>query len=652
MPRRTLLVPLALLAVLVVPAPALAADPITAVTTPASPFQPFVDESLPPSDASRIFTVAGTSSLPEVSLQCVYGNAGAAPGAYALSASVPVTGGAFSQDVTIPGRHGCRLYALPTGGGIPADLAPYAGPRYFGAERATYTVGGIGPNAASLRDFSFGSTSPTLSFGIQSIGAGGAPYDLGPIDDSGELPTWAQQLFSSNAALHGESTSGDTRSQLQVDGVNAFAPSVAAGLLPTSETASGLPSISVDQINVDPVTRDVTHVSTEPFVTCPTDGGANVTKAAATPANCASFRPSGIAIQRTVVVRNATRSLETKDRYVSTDGSAHEIDALYDQAQNSTPGINGYRFPWVDGATFNGHLAGDEIALPPGRVSTLFAKYKLDAPDDDPQYTQGSLTLAPRPDRIRFTGAAEFEVGFRRTVPATGALAIEQRFTVGTRRADVEAQAASMEQRANAGLGVAITSPTQVSGYDPSYTISGTTTTPGGVRSLVVNGTAVTPKPDGTWSTTIRLARGANALTATVVDTAGDAASMTGNVTFTPGPAQATVLTAGVRKGILSARLRCQTVPGTTCAGRVKLTARITRVKKTKRGKRRSTKTVTLATRAYKLPNGDGAIKTVKLGKANRALVRKYRIKRATLTLTQTVGTFTKTTKTSVPVRL
>ena len=39
----------------------------------------------------------------------------------------------------------------------------------------------------------------------------------------------------------------------------------------------------------------------------------------------------------------------------------------------------------------------------------------------------------------------------------------------------------------------------------------------------------------------------------------------------------------------------------------------------------------------------------MRLSKANRALVRKYRIKRATLTLTQTVGTFTKTTKTSVP---
>ncbi len=221
--------------------------------------------------------------------------------------------------------------------------------------------------------------------------------------------------------------------------MHAFAPATAADQILNGDTAPGLPSITVDRVDFDPVTRDVTHVSTEPFVTCPTDGGANITKAAATPANCASFRPSGIAIQRTVVVRNATRSLETKDRYVSTDGQAHEIDVLYDQRQDDRSGTNGYRFPWVDGTAFNAHVAGDEIALPPGRVSSLFAKSRLASPDDDPRYSQGSLTLSPRPDRIRFTGPSRLELGFRRTVPATGALGIEQRFTVGTKRSEVEA---------------------------------------------------------------------------------------------------------------------------------------------------------------------------------------------------------------------
>ena len=100
------------------------------------------------------------------------------------------------------------------------------------------------------------------------------------------------------------------------------------------------------------------------------------------------------------------------------------------------------------------------------------------------------------------------------------------------------------------------------------------------------------------------------------------------------------------------ATIRCQTLPGSTCSGRLKLTARVTRVKRTRHGRRRSTKTITLATRSIKLPAGDRAVPTVRLGKATRKLVRKYHIKRATLTLTQTVGGVTKTTRSSVPVKL
>ena len=654
MSRRILLTPAALVAALLLAAPALAADPTSNVTSPASPFQPFIDTNLPGTDPSRLFTVAGTTNMPEVDLKCAFREPNGVVVTNALAGSpTPVSGGSFSQSLPIPGGRACRIVALPTAGGTPSDLGPFTGPRYFGAERQAYTIGGIGPNADVVKDVFVSSAAPTLYADTESIAGGGAPYDMAPIDDSGDLPLYAEYLWYANAALYGTSSKpGETRSQLQVDGVNAFAPAAAHELWSGADTASGLPGIKVESVDLDPVTRDVTHVTTEPFVTCPTGGGANITDAAASAANCGSFQPSGVAVQRTVVIRPATRSVETKDRWVSTDGRAHEIDALYDQSQNDGPGVNGYRFPWVDGTAFSAHAAGDVVPAPPGRVTSLFARSKLTSPDDDERYTQGSLTLAPRPDLIRFTSDSRFEVGYRRTVPATGALGVEQRYTVGTKRAAVEALAATMEQRANAGLAVAITSATQVSGYDPAFTVSGATATPGGVRSLVVNGAAVTTKADGTWSTTIQLAPGANALSATVTDNAGDSASTSGTVTFTPGPSQATVLSAGVRKGVLSALLRCQTVPGATCKGKVKLTARVTRTKKTRRGKRKSTKTITLASRSYSVPRGDRAIRTVRLGRANRKLVRKYRIKRGTLTLTQTVGGITKTTKTSVPVRL
>lgn len=651
--RRFTLAPVALVAALALPATGFAADPASNVSSPASTFQAFVDKDLPLTHPTRVFTVAGTANMAQVDLKCAYRTADGTIGADPVVNPVPVAGGAFSEEAPIPGRRGCRIVALPTGGGLPADIGPFTGPRYFGAEQSTSIVGGIGPNAAVVTGFRFGSAAPTLNADITSIAEGGAPHDVAPVDGGGDLPRQSEYLWNTNAALHAQSSkAGETRSQLQVDGVHAFAPGAAQDLWSGSDTASGLPGVTVESVDVDPVTRDVTHVTTEPFVTCPADDGANITSAAASAATCGSFRPSGVVVRRTVVIRPATRSVETNDRWISTDGRAHEIDALYDQSQYSGPGVNGYRFPWVDGTAFNARVAGDEIAAPPRRVTSLFVKYKLDTPDDDGRYTQGSLTLSPKPDLIRFTGGARFEVGYRRTVPATGALGIEHRYTVGTKRAAVEALAATMGQRANAGLAVALTSATQVSGYDPSYTVSGATATPGGVRSLVVNGTAVATRADGTWSTTIQLAPGANALSATVTDHAGDSASTSGTVTFTPGPSQATILSAGVKRGVLSARLRCQTVPGTRCKGRVRLTARVTRTKKTRRGKRKSTKTITLASRAYSLSSGDGAIRTVRLGRTNRKLVRKYRIKRGTLTLTQTVAGITKTTKSSVAIRL
>ena len=370
----------------------------------------------------------------------------------------------------------------------------------------------------------------------------------------------------------------------------------------------------------------------EPIVTCPTAGGANVTAGGANLTTCGTFKPSGVAVKRTVVLHVATRSIETKDRWVSTDGQAHALDLLYDQHQREVaPAQLGYSFPWVGGEMPGTYAAGDEIAPPPGRVSTILVKTNVTSGDEDPRYTRGSLTLSTRPDLIRFSGTDRFELGFRRTVPAEGALPIDQRFTVGTTRAAVLAAAATMEARATAGLGVAITSATKVSGYDPAYTISGTTTTQGGVKSLVLNGAAVAPAADGSWSARVQLKPGTNPLSATVTDNSGDTASAAGSVSFTPGPAQSAVLKGGVRKGVLSATVRCQTLPGTTCAGRLKLTARVTRVKRTRHGRRRSTKTVTLATRTFKLAAGDRAVPTVRLGKATRKLVRQYHIKRATL---------------------
>ena len=519
MPRRLLFAPLMLLVVLALPSPASAAVDGIAGHEPGVAIMPYLNGDLPSTDPSHRVVLSGTTAgLPpdQVDLRCAYLQSDGTVNAdttFGDGTLVPVApDGTFSQDVGLLGQGGCRVVAAPAGV-PPADVTPFAGPRYYGATRETTTVGG-GPSAGAVRNIYFGSTRPTLDADFTSIGDGGAPYDMAPVDDSGDLPYFSQELWYANAALHAKSAkTGETRSELQVDGVNAFAPYAASGLYPGAASASGLPSIAVESVDYDQATGDVTHVSTEPIVTCPTSGGANVTASAANATNCAAFQPSGVAVKRTVVLHVATRSMETKDRWVSTDGKSHDIDALYSEVEReNAPAQVGYRFPWVDGSAYLTRAAGADIAPPPGRVATIFVKTNVTSGDDDPRYTQGSLTLSTKPDVIRFTDTNQFELGFKRTVPATGALPIDQRFTVGTKSAAVAAVAADMESRATAGLGVAITSATQVSGYDPSYTVSGTTTTQGGVKSLLVNGAPVTPGADGSWSAKVQLAPGANPL--------------------------------------------------------------------------------------------------------------------------------------------
>jgi hypothetical protein len=78
-----------------------------------------------------------------------------------------------------------------------------------------------------------------------------------------------------------------------------------------------------------------------------------------------------------------------------------------------------------------------------------------------------------------------------------------------------------------------------------------------GIASLVVNGTSVTPAADGTFSVPVSLAAGANALTATVKDAAGNGAEATETVTYTapsattppPTPAAVKCVVPSVKKG-------------------------------------------------------------------------------------------------------
>ena len=190
------------------------------------------------------------------------------------------------------------------------------------------------PERGAVRNFSFGSTRPTLDADFTSIGDGGAPSDMAPVDDSGDLPYFVAGALvrERRAATGSRRRPARPAPRCRSTGSTPSHPHAAVTALRRRDDRLGSPVDHDRQARASTrTTGDVTHVSTEPFVTCPTAGGANVTAIAADTTNCGSFRQSGVAVERTVVLHVATRSMETKDRWVSTDGKAHDIDALYSE---------------------------------------------------------------------------------------------------------------------------------------------------------------------------------------------------------------------------------------------------------------------------------------------------------------------------------
>ncbi len=120
MTRSILLAALTLLVALVLPASALAVVSASSVTTPAASVTRLIDGNLPESDPSSRLLVAGTASgLPGdlVDIRCAYRDSDGSidtSGVFGDGAGVAVTGGAFSQDVSLIGQGACRIVATPT----------------------------------------------------------------------------------------------------------------------------------------------------------------------------------------------------------------------------------------------------------------------------------------------------------------------------------------------------------------------------------------------------------------------------------------------------------------------------------------------------------------------------------------------------------
>jgi hypothetical protein len=304
----------------------------------------------------------------------------------------------------------CRLRAVPAGT-TPADLTPFAGPVIGVGNRETSKVSG-GANNGKAYDYNLDAQQQTAAFDYVSLGSCGL-HD-GFLYD----PAYANTTvtFACNAGLERADTpSTPTRSELQIDGVNAYAPAQAFFI---NSSAAGFPSLT-DTYAVDKATGNVVVQETDPLVKC--------TGATYPPSqtSCATFVSTGVTDNRTITQDHDGHISWITDVFKSTDGKAHSLDLLWENNQRFW-GASGdsskleYEFPGE--SSFSTHATGATVTLPssPGAIFTRMHS----AADSGTGTGQGAIVYDRPATAAKFTSVttlgSEFTLHQSGNVPAGG----------------------------------------------------------------------------------------------------------------------------------------------------------------------------------------------------------------------------------------
>jgi len=377
------------------------------ITTPANPSFFIADE-----DASaQTFAISGTTSggtpaSEKVDVRCYFGSTYTTVASNVTlqsnrSFSVPKADLNPLLDTT------CRLRAVPAGSS-PSNLAPFAGPVIGVGERESAKVSG-GTNDGKVYDFHIDAQQQTAAAEYSSVGEGDL-YDAFLLDSTYFATT---NTYASGHSLF--STALPTRSELQVDGANAYPPYEAHGI---NAAATGLPALSYSY-KLDAHTGALVIHVTEPLVKCPS------TTYPPTTTSCASFVPTGVSDMETISEDHDGHVSWITDVFTSTDGKAHAVDLLWDNGQHFY-GASGdssqveYEFPGHSG--FSTHLTGDSLSLPSSPGTVLIRMHG--AADGDTGTGQGAIVYDRPATAAEFDFVSnafnEFTLHQSVTVPAGG----------------------------------------------------------------------------------------------------------------------------------------------------------------------------------------------------------------------------------------
>ncbi|HXA54436.1 MAG TPA: hypothetical protein VNV37_06130, partial [Solirubrobacteraceae bacterium] len=392
------------------------------------------------------------------------------------------------------------------------------------------------------------------------------------------------------------------RSELQVDGANAYSPAAARTIeaeIDFEKTGKfeavklpGAPQVAVTK-TFGSASRLATIKEIDPIVKC-----APSTAFPPTASSCKEFVETGVELEREWQTSHGDQVASMTDNWRSTNGASHALGALYDQ-ETVNEGAKGGAYQFAGTNVFAPTIAGDTVTLPAG-VGKIYYKSDAETPaEGDGLHPQGAIVYDTPPSEpisvYRPTTAKGGEEGayngfvmpYQATIPASGAYTLHMTFIQAYKLAEVEALTAEAlaSYPPSAPPELSITSPANgTTVTTPNVTASGTVTDKRVLTSFTVDGKAVGVGPKGEWSANVSLNKGANTIAARATDQAGFTTEKTVSVTYTPTPPNPHAVQVGTAKGAdgeVTFTLLCRGEAGTAC----EVESTLTTVKKIRHGR-------------------------------------------------------------------
>ena len=569
-------------------------------------------------EGTGTLTVAGDSDLPEVELRCYFGTA--ANSYLTLERNVAVTGGSFSVAVSLAGlllAAPCQLRAVPVGESAPlppGEAEPYEGPLLVASSFSE----------EGEADYFASSASLPADFLFEDAGGLGLESRIYSAPLHASLP-----VFFGDATLPAVSASGGARAALQVDGADAYAPAAAREVEEEDVKAPvpGRPAVTVSHA-FDPATHQLQIREQDPIVRCSPGGAFPPTKA-----SCASFVPTGVTLVREWRTSEEDRVATLTDRWRSSDGLTHSLDARYHDELFSS----GEAFEFPGEGAFAATKSGEAKTLPAGAGAILFKENPLSPDAGDGIYPQGAIVFDSAPSApVSVSEGSEssatnaIETPYQRQIPAGGEAPVRMAFV----QAFSLAKARSLAQAALLSFKPSLTIASPTAGAtvtSPVLTVSGTATDSGALASIGVGGRKASLSGDGDWSASVTLTPGQNTIDVTALDAAGLTTTGSVTVTYTPAPPATARLVLERRslhtsRHALSVALSCTGTSG-FCLATLTLTAvvRIHRGRVAGVVARARTRTVTLGRLRARIAAGHTRTLTVTLNELGRRLQARFR---------------------------